>query len=233
LEFQISALDTQALFFASGIETVFRYAGGSPYIHNSRNKLASEFLVDHPDADYLFFLDDDLGWPAEAALRIVMRSGPVVCGVYPKKSDLEEWPVELIFEKKDDGSVVPISRNGAYLLRLAPTGFMCIKREVLQACADDSGKYPSIDSVRGEVWHWDIFRTGFVPDEPGGKIGRWWGEDFFFTIMASRLGFDAWVDPDIEFTHRGSKAWKGNFNDALQKKIAELASPKMIIKKAS
>jgi hypothetical protein len=227
IEFQISASDTQALFYANGIETVWRYLGGDPYVHKARNKLSSEFLVDHKDADFAFFWDDDVGASAQAALRIVKHAGSVVCGIYPKKSDSEEYPVELLFEKKDDGSTAPIEQNGLYLTALAPTGFMCIHRDVLQACADDSGYYPSDDLVKGTVWSWDIFRTGFVPDEPNGKIGRWWGEDFFFSVMVRNLGFQIWTDPDIDFTHRGTKAWKGNFNVALKKKIIELSQPKL------
>jgi hypothetical protein len=116
----------------------------------------------------------------------------------------------------------PIQRDGLYLAALAPTGFMRISREALQRCADDSGQYDEPDSVKGSVRCWDIFRTGFIPDEPGGKVGRWWGEDFLFSAMVRQLGMEIWVDPDIQFTHRGSKAWSANFNDTLQRVIAEL-----------
>jgi hypothetical protein len=226
-EIKMSSLATQYLFLQHGIDTVFRDLGGDPYLPKARNTLASEFLLDHKDADYLFFVDDDVGWPAEAALRLVKHDADVCVGIYPKKNDDEEWPVELIFEKKADGSTAPIEQNGLYLTALAPTGFMCIRRNVLESCAEDSGRYPRDDAKKGVVWSWDIFRTGFVPDEPNGKVGRWWGEDFFFSIMVRNLGFQIWTDPDIDFTHRGTKAWKGNFNVALKKKIIELSQPKL------
>jgi hypothetical protein len=227
-EAKLSSLATQYLFQKNGIDTVWRDLGGDPYISKARNTLASEFLLDHKDASYLFFLDDDVGFPAEAALKLVNYDADVAVGIYPKKTDEEEYPVELIFEKQKDGGVVPVERNGLYLTSLAPTGFMCIRRNVLEACAEDSGKYPRDDLKKGTVWNWDIFRTGFVPNEPNGKIGKWWGEDFFFSIMVRNLGFQIWTDPNIDFTHRGTKAWRGSFSDALQKKMAALAEPKII-----
>lgn len=224
----MSSLATQYLFFKNGIDTVFRDLGGDPYLAKARNTLASEFLTDHKDADYLFFIDDDVGWPAEAALRLVQHDADVCVGIYPKKNDDGEWPVELIFEKNPDGTAVPIEHNGLYLTALAPTGFMCIRRNVLEACADDSGRYPRDDVINKRiVMDWDIFRTGFVPDEPGSKVGRWWGEDFFFSAMVRQLGFSIWADPNIDFTHRGTKAWKGNFNDVLQKKISAMAKQEL------
>lgn len=212
LEFQMSALDTQMQMLAAGISTVWRYLGGDPYVHKARNKLASEFLTDHPDATHLFFLDDDLGWSAAAAVAMMQRDEDVVVGVYPKKNDAKiEWPVEMASQ---DGQW--IRRDGLYRVALAPTGFMRIKRHVLEAIAADSGQYPDPDKTKGWVTCWDMFRTGFVPHEPGGKIGRWWGEDFFFSALCNHLGFEIWAYPDVAFTHRGSKAWGGNFADHLE-----------------
>ena len=218
LEFGMLALATNALLNANGISTVWRYVGGDPYVHKARNKLASEFLTEHRDAEALFFLDDDLGWEADAALRFCRRGEAVICGVYPKKNDGLEFPVQLTFNR--DGS--PIVQDGLYLALLAPTGFMRIRREVLERCAEDSGIYEEPDLVKGMVECWDLFRTGFVPLEEGGKRGRWWGEDFFFSVMVRQLGMEVWVDPNIEFTHRGSKAWKARFDETLQRTIMDI-----------
>jgi hypothetical protein len=43
-----------------------------------------------------------------------------------------------------------------------------------------------------------------------GKYG-WSGEDMFFCRQLVAMGEYAWIDSDVTFTHRGSKAWKGNF----------------------
>ena len=38
-----------------------------------------------------------------------------------------------------------------------------------------------------------------------------YGEDIYFCRRWTEIGEYLWVDSDITFTHRGSRAWKGNF----------------------
>lgn len=209
-EFTESCVRTEYLLRTNGVEPVWGRVGGDPYVHKARNRLASGYLREYPDAPKLFLLDDDLGWPEEKVLQFVSRPEDVICGVYPKKTDDTDFPVEMLLR---DGKVV--QQDGLYEAALAATGFMCIRREVLERCAEDSGRYPQIEKG-GDYWCWDLFRTGFIADEPGGKVGRWWGEDYFFAVMCRHLGFRVWIDPDIEFTHRGSKAWRASFGPTLR-----------------
>jgi hypothetical protein len=219
VEFQMSALETNNLCLANGITTVWRYAGGDPYVHKARSVLASEFLTLHKDATDLFFLDDDLGWEAAAVLRSLSRAEDVVAGIYPKKADYGEWPVEMQFDKD---TMAPIERDGLFLASLAPTGFMRIKRHVMEAAAEESGIYDHHDLTKGTVKVWDFFRTGYVPYSENSREGRWWGEDFFFCVMVRNMGFEVWVDPNIYFSHRGSKAWEGRFRHVLEDKALEM-----------
>jgi hypothetical protein len=121
----------------------------------------------------------------------------------------------------DDGELKPIIHEGCYLGSLLPTGFMCIRRHVIEKAAQESGEYLDYDKKRGYVHCWDFFRTGWIASEQGSKMGRWWGEDFFFSAMVEQLGMNCWVDPNIKFTHRGSKAWEANLIDTLDKLIEE------------
>ena len=216
----MSAMQTHDLLTRNGINVRWICVGGDPYVHKARNRLASDFLTNYPDATDIFFIDDDVGWPAASALRFLQRDEDIIAGAYPKKNDNPEFPVQIL---TDDNRIV--CRNGLYKAALVPTGFLRIKRHVLEACAADSGVYPEPDAGGGNVDCWDIFRTGFVADERGGKRGRWWGEDFFFSVMVRNLGFEVWLDPDIDFTHRGSKAWKGNFLPVLKEWIEANRAP--------
>jgi len=231
--------------------TSWRYRGGDPYVAKSRNVLSSEFMRDHTDADCIFMLDDDVGWEPEAVLRALRHPGDIVAGVYPKKQDdlLNEdvfrsdgtkisagslfwkepglahpWPVEMLFSADTHQPIV--DEHGFYEAALVATGFLRIKRHVMERCQQDSGEYPEEDKVYGILRCWDFFRTGFIPNEENGKVGRWWGEDFFFSFMARQLGFRIWVDPDINFTHSGQKVWSGNFKHALEAKIVEMRKMK-------
>lgn len=221
-EFSRSGRATQRLLDLYQIPSIWCELGGDPYIHKVRNRFASKFVDDFPDCTHLFFLDDDLGWDPQAIIRFLQLPFDVVAGVYPKKDDDLNFPVELTFEKLDSGVLRPIVEQGCYLANLAPTGFMCIARRVLVAAAADSLEYqePDRDSPSGYIRCYDIFRTGTIPYAEGSKQGRWWGEDYFFCVIAKALGFSVWVDPNIEFSHRGSKPWVANFNDTLQRHIA-------------
>lgn len=211
IEYVRSAVRTQTMLMMNSVVNVWADLAGDPYISKARNRLASQFLTDYPAATDLFFIDDDVGWEAEAVFKFLFRDEDVVCGIYPKKNDSLEFPVEMLVS---DGRV--IENNGLYRAALAPTGFMRIKRHVLERCAEESGKYPETDLHGNTVWCWDLFRTGWIPDEPGAKIGRWWGEDYFFSFMCRVLGFEVWIDPNLDFSHTGPKSWKGNFNETLQ-----------------
>lgn len=226
-EFSISARMTQRLLDINGIPSVWCDLGGDPYIHKVRNRFASRFVDDFPNCTHLFFLDDDLGWEPEAVIRFLKSPFDVITGIYPKKENDLNFPVELTFEKTELGEIKPIVEQGCYLANLAPTGFMCIRREVLEAAAKDSIEYqePDPNSPTGSVRCYDIFRTGTIPFSEGSKQGRWWGEDYFFCVIAKSLGFSVWVDPNVEFSHRGSNAWRASFAPTLQRKIMALQTP--------
>jgi len=68
-----------------------------------------------------------------------------------------------------------------------PTAFMRIKRSVF-----DKLEKP-------------YFKIGSKPKD--------YGEDIYFCRRWIEKGGKMWIDSDISFTHRGSKAWKGNFFD--------------------
>lgn len=214
-EFFQSALATQHVIYSKGIDQVWRMQGGDPYLAKVRNRLASEFLTNFPDATDLFFLDDDMGWHSDAILRVLNRPEDVVVGVYPKKKDETEFPVQMLF---DDGGNF-IERDGLYRVYLAPTGFMRIKRHVLEKFAAESGVYADPDAEGKDVQCWDIFRMGYIPNPDDAMKGMWWGEDYFFSARCYQAGIEIWADPGRPgeiFTHRGGKVWGANFLDSIK-----------------
>lgn len=62
-----------------------------------------------------------------------------------------------------------------------------------------------------------IKRSAFAKlKAPYYKIGanpQDFGEDIYFCRRWAEIGEFCWVDSDITFSHRGGKAWKGNFYD--------------------
>ena len=206
-----SMLTLQWRMFYEGFPMVQIMAGGDPYLAKVRNKLVTMFLKNHPEATDLFFIDDDVGFAGdaaiEAAMKIIRSDKDVVAGIYRKKDDKIIWPVEL----HADAATGQFVRDGDFLLAgLVPTGFLRIKRHVLEQMAAASTTYKDTDQDDNEMDVYNIFEMGFDKSD-----GKWWGEDYAFCARWRGMGGEIWVYPDIEFTHRGSKAWRGNFADAV------------------
>jgi len=157
-----------------------------------------------PECQDLFFIDDDVGrWPPHKVLEFINRPEPVVGGVYPARSDEPHYNVQI---KLIDGKVQ--ERHGLYRVAQLPTGFMRIKREVIEHFAAKSPTY-GWTQVGGDI------RTLFNIFDRGVVNGEFWGEDAMFCQRCLEDDIEMWVDPDIEFSHRGSKAWKGSFKPSL------------------
>lgn len=202
VDFLNAMLDVRLLLAQRGIPHAFRQVGGDCFVAKARNKLATQFVQEHPQATDLFFVDDDVGFPAEKVIEFLGRPEDVVAGVYPKKSDATDFPVTLLGSA--DGL---IEHNGLIQAHAVPTGFLRIKRRVVEQLAGRSTKFKD-RGANGEIEEfYNIFEAGRGPD------GFWWGEDYTFCRKWSDLGGEIWVDPSIPFKHRGSKTWKAALSD--------------------
>jgi hypothetical protein len=213
LEYLRSTVETVGLLLACGVRFAFKQVGGDPFIDKARNGLVTEFLTDHPDYSDFFFLDDDIGWPAGKVLEFLWREEDIVAGVYPQKSEKTSYPADL---KLEDGCIV--ERNGLVKAAMAPTGFMRIKRHVLEKMAATCEQYwePVLNVPEGRT-RYAMFRAGFREG-----VG-WQGEDYAFCRDWIDLGGEIWVDPTIPFTHRGHRLWRGIFLDEIKAVIQRFA----------
>jgi hypothetical protein len=204
LEFHRSTIETEWMLADKGIPHGYLQRGGDQFIAKVRSKLATEFLRDYPMATDLFFLDDDIGWPAAKVVEFIERPEDVLAGVYPKKSDARDFPVEL---SVDPVSGLLIERDGLVKANGVPTGFMRIKRHVLERLAEKAPLFRDLELDGSTKEYHGIFQSGIGPD------GWWWGEDYSFCRNVTDLGCEIWVDPAIEFTHRGNKKWTDTLAD--------------------
>lgn len=218
-EFYKSGLETEWALNARGIARGYIGRGGDQFIAKVRNKIATEFLQNYPMATHLFFLDDDIGWPALKVIEFLDRREDIVAGIYPKKQETRDFPVELEADS-DTGSL--IERDGLVKARAVPTGFMCIRRGVLEKLAEAAGTFREMDADGTWQTHYEIFRCGVMN-------GEFNGEDYIFCLNAQAAGFEIWVDPDIKFTHRGNKKWSDNLADHLEvfREKARMAAAKL------
>lgn len=164
---------------------------GVHFADTARDLAVARFL--ESKAEYLFFIDADLGWPADAVARLIAHDKDVIGGAYPIKNDSRHYPV--VCEQEPQNRLIKATG--------LPGGFLCIKRNVIELI---SASVPHYQKAMGNRFM-DVpavFARAFVGNQ---MIG----EDFMFCRRAIDAGFELWLDPDIDFTHVGANAWRGNY----------------------
>ena len=202
-------------------------------ITRGRNTLVS-FFMEHPEATHLFFVDADIEFDPNDMLRMVAYDKPVVVGAYPKKAinwnsiinaareDKVETPdtieghssnyvVNFDFLKDKDGKPMPQIQIRDNLIKLkdAGTGFMCIKKEVIQQMFD---KYPELKyandinvDMKFEPHMYALFDTLIDPESR-----RYLSEDYTFCRRWQEMDGEVFLDPRTALNHVGHYTFRGN-----------------------
>lgn len=208
----LSLMTAQRLLFEKKIESDVLVIADCPYLPTARNTLVAMFLRD-PEATDLLFVDADVGFDANAALRLLDRPEGIVAGVYPLKRDNGGWPVVM---KRQDG--VPLGRNGLIEADFLPTGFMRIKRRVFELLIEAHPHLQYADSVIETLGDgtlraaWDFFHMGI-----DSQSQRYTTEDYAFCQRWRDIGGTLWIDPNIDFAHVGKKTYTGNLHEFLMR----------------
>lgn len=202
-------------------------------VTRGRNTLVS-FFMENPKATHLFFIDADIEFDANDLLRMVAYDKPVIVGAYPKKAinwdsiinavkrDGEEtaqtveghssnYVVNFDFIKDEDGNRTPQVQIIDNLIKLkdAGTGFMCIKKEVIQEMFDEMPelKYKNDINVdaKYEPHMYALFDTMIDPESR-----RYLSEDYTFCRRWQDMGGDVFLDPRTSLNHVGHYTFRGN-----------------------
>lgn len=202
-------------------------------ITRGRNTLNS-FFMENAEATHLFFIDADIEFNPEDILRMVAYDKPIVVGAYPKKAvnwtsiieaarrDPDEtadtieghssnYVVNFDFVKDKDGnrtSQVQIVDN-LVKLKDAGTGFMCIKKEVVQQMFE---KYPETKYANDinvdqkfEPFMYALFDCIIDPESR-----RYLSEDYTFCRRWQDMGGEVYLDPRTALNHVGHYTFRGN-----------------------
>src|ERR1700744_6261558 len=117
---------------------------GDALITRARANLVTLFL-DDPTATHLLFIDADIGFTPDQVFRLIESGAEVVAGVYPIKRvnwdkarrtiesgrpNVAAAALDYVLEINDPDRVVVV--NGFTRVRYAGTGFLMIRRHVLE-----------------------------------------------------------------------------------------------------
>jgi hypothetical protein len=196
-------------------------------ITRARNHIANAFLRE-AQFTHLFFIDADLGFEAEALLRLVGFDKDLVAGAYPlKRLDLPALrastaPSDAIAEASSYtySSTIKINESnlpeqGFLRVDYAATGFMLIHRRVFEgiATAYPGLRYGGDHAMRrgeGEAPANVAFFDTMIAD------GEYLPEDYSFCRRWRDIGGEIWIDLDSRFSHVGSHVYAGDLGAAIR-----------------
>jgi cellulose synthase/poly-beta-1,6-N-acetylglucosamine synthase-like glycosyltransferase len=139
-----SMLNLQRKCAMEGIELFIDTTENESLITRARNISIARFLY-KSKADFFIFIDADIHFSADSVIRLIRSGHDVSVAAYPKKvimweqaehavnngdtRDLARLSSSLVMNFKNARSSI---ENGFTEVLDGPTGFMCIKREVLE-----------------------------------------------------------------------------------------------------
>jgi hypothetical protein len=214
----------RALRSKSNIDLKVLMRDGDALITRARANLVTMFL-DDPAATHLLFVDADIGFTPDQVFRLIESGADVVAGVYPikrvnwdkAKQMLESGrprvpsaSLDYVLEIDDPERVVVV--NGFTRVRYAGTGFLMIRRHVLEKM----GAHPdyaslqffrehSLDALAGSPNRFALFECMIDP-----KTGTYLSEDFAFCKRWTDIGGEIWADLESKLDHVGPSVFHGD-----------------------
>lgn len=206
------------VFLNAQVSYAYSFRYNDALVTKARDGLAADFM--QTDCSHLMFIDADIGFDARDILSMVDADKDIICGVYPQKKidweqvsqavqsevpsqELHKYAGTFPVNTLDGTSIIKaINSSGQQPLevRNAGTGFMLIKREVLENLADKVPQYPS--GVDGDYRQY--FDTSISSDD-----NTLLSEDYYFCKLARHNGFKVWVAPWVSLSHTGTYTFTG------------------------
>ncbi|HTB17303.1 MAG TPA: hypothetical protein VK708_04270 [Bryobacteraceae bacterium] len=221
--YAVSLLKLQKAFTPRGWNLNYLLQAGDALVTRARQTIVCHFL-ENPNATHLLFIDADIGFEPEAVLRLLEFGADVTAAVYPAKqinweampgavqagrTPLESATLSYVVEREPGPDMVV--RNGFVRSRYAGTGFLMIRRSVLEAMIEH---YPELrythehegsTPLSGSPWRSALFNC--MIDK---KTGFYLSEDYSFCRRWTDMGGEIWVDYTSRLEHVGLMVYRGN-----------------------
>ena len=173
-----------------GVEHDWLHGRNESLIQRARCEMTASFLgTGH---SHLMWLDADIEFEPEDVAKIWNMDADIAVGCYAMKKRDKQW-----FAAWKDGALVKDldQFDGPIDVDFAGTGFMMIRREVIEALA---AKHPSYEGPDGRVPA--LFMTPIHNDGLE-------SEDYHFCRIAREAGFKVMMDPSVRLKHWGQYAF--------------------------
>lgn len=190
---------TQAELWGRGFAADLFILEGHCHVDDARNQCAWEFRK--TECSHFLFVDDDNCTSKEAVADLLACNRDVVAGSYPFKGDEVDFPIRFL-----RGKPFEVEADGCAEVEMVPTGFLMLKREVVEAACKISSFYYNKEAPK-EGPHGPIYELFHRETD---SLNERWGGDYNFCRKLLKLGYKVYVKPDYWFRHYGEKAFTGN-----------------------
>ncbi len=213
----------QAVHGISNVRLKVHLRDGDALITRARANLATLFL-DDPTATHLLFIDADIGFTPPQVFRLIESGADVIAGCYPVKRvnwdkarkvmasghpNLPSASLDYVLELDDPDQVRVV--NGFTRVRYAGTGFLMIRRQVLEKMCAHPAYAPlkferehSLDALAGSPNRFALFECMIDP-----ATGTYLSEDFSFCKRWTDIGGEIWADLESRLDHVGPSVFHG------------------------
>ena len=193
-------------------QTIFHTQSGLALVTQARNNCVSEFMKS--GADYLLFIDADIGFEPENIKKILRRCNEtkgVVLAPYPVKNySGVNRSINFIIHFIDQNNI-EVDKEGFIKCKAGPTGFMMIHRSVFEKLMKTfPEKKTFISQVMGvslenknDFWY-TFFETNVDP------VNGYLGEDIAFCNLCNKIGIEIQADTKAHLIHYGGHAFHGS-----------------------
>lgn len=174
-----------------GLEHDWLIGTNESLITRARNEMTHTFL--ETDHSHMMWLDADIEFTPEDVARVWNLDADIGVGVYAMKKPGEDWYAAW----KDGKLVKDLDQfDGPISVDYAGTGFMMIKRPVLEHLSKRATKYVSKDGKRvSEIYQTPVHHGVFE------------SEDYHFCRKAREHCYKVTMDPSVRLKHWGQWAY--------------------------
>jgi hypothetical protein len=199
---------------------------GDALITRARANLVTMFL-DDPTATHFLFVDADIGFTPDQVFRLIESGADMVAGVYPIKrvnwdkakralhinpSKAPSAALDYVLELDDPDHVTVV--NGFTRVRYAGTGFLMIRRRVLERMCEHPDyaslqffREHSVDALAGSPNRFALFECMI-----DAATGTYLSEDFAFCKRWTDIGGEIWADLNSRLDHVGPSVFHGDLS---------------------
>lgn len=184
---------------AAGIQSAYYLLQGNCHVDDARNAVVRDFL--DSDCTELVFLDADVSWEPQTLVALCQIDRDLVGGVYPyrRESDEETMPVRHL-------PTIAADTDGLIEVEGLPTGFMRIKRVVLETMAATAKHYLKDDGKPHPVlFERDYFGSGRR------------GGDIHFCMTWREMGGKLYAAPELRLGHAGDVILKDSLGASIRR----------------